>query len=61
MTETYSKHWENKGYTMDEALKKKHAVDEAKMTSQAYSKWESAVIIPDERGGYKVEVSTKMI
>ena len=58
ITDTFSKHYGMGGYTYEEALRKKNAVDEAHC-SAPNSKWNPSKIVPDERGGFKVEISTK--
>lgn len=60
MTDYFTKPGE-KGYTWEEILIKKAKVDDAHSTGFPYSKWEPAIIKPDIRGGYMVEISTKKI
>ena len=60
MTSRFSKQGEV-GYTWEEVLKKKAKVDDAHNTGFPYSKWEPAIIKPDIRGGYMVEITTKKI
>ena len=56
-TSEFSKHWDDvNGYTMEEAMKKKEAVDEAHGVGTPTSKWNPAKIVPDpsRKSGYKV-------
>ena len=47
---------------MEEAMKKKEAVDEAHGVGTPTSKWNPAKIVPDpsRKSGYKVIISTKV-
>lgn len=46
-TSEFSKHWDDvNGYTMEEAMKKKEAVDEAHGVGTPTSKWNPAKIVP---------------
>ena len=62
-TSEFSKHWDNvNGYTMEEAMKKKEAVDEAHGVGTPTSKWGPAQIVPDSsrKTVYKIVISTLM-
>lgn len=59
LTDEFSKHYGSGGYSYEEALKKKAAVDDAHGTWKEDAKWAKSKIVPDERGGYKVVISTK--
>ena len=53
----FTKRWDKiNGFTMDEAIEKKKAVDEANSVGSSKSKWNPAEIVPDtgKRAGYKV-------
>lgn len=59
-TDEFSKHYgDGKGYSYEEALHKKEAVDDAHGVWKNDAKWAPSCIVPDERGGYKVIISSK--
>lgn len=62
-TSEFRKHWDDdKGFTMEEAMMKKAAVDDAHGVGTPTSKWNPAEIVPDtgRKSGFKVVISTKV-
>ena len=59
MISEFKKHWSRAGFTYAEAVRKKVKVDEAHAVGNARSKWNPAEIVDDERGGFKVVITTK--
>lgn len=59
MQSEFTKRWDTTGFSYEEALKKKEAVDEAHGVGTSKTCWNSSTILPDERGGYKVIITTK--
>ncbi|MBO4815609.1 MAG: hypothetical protein J5507_01380 [Clostridia bacterium] len=62
MKSIFSKHWDQyHGFTMEEAEKKKIAVDEAHGVNQINAKWKPAKILsdPEKKDGYMVVIETK--
>ena len=57
MKDTFSKNYSGTGYTWDEDIAKRKEVDSAH--GNGHGKWKPAEIVPDPRGGYQVEISTK--
>ena len=55
----FSKHWSKTGFTFGEAVRKIAAVEAAHGVGTPRSKWGPAVMVADERGGYKIVISTK--
>ena len=55
----FTKRWSETGFTMEEAESKKAAVNEAHAVGTAKSQWNPAQIVEDDRGGYKVTITTK--
>lgn len=58
MSSEFTKRWDKTGYSMEEARLKKEKVDEAHGVGTPESKWSESEIVPDERGGYKVVITT---
>ena len=62
MKSYFSKHWDRNGFTMEEAVKKKTAVDEAHGVNKVNAKWNPAEIVEDsQKGGYLVVIETKAL
>lgn len=59
MTSEFTKHWSRTGFTYGEAVRKKAAVDEAHKVGNPKSRWNPAEIVDDDRGGFKVVITTK--
>lgn len=59
MKSTFSKHWDNKGYTVEEAFAKLEKVNEAHGVNRPDAKWNPGNVITDPRGGYMVVIETK--
>lgn len=60
MKDYFTKHYgDGKGYTYEEAIQKKAAVDDAHGCWRNDAKWKYSEIVPDSRGGYMVVISTK--
>lgn len=58
-TSEFTKRWSRTGFTYGEAVRKKAQVDEAHGVGTPNSKWDPADIVSDDRGGFKVMISTK--
>ena len=56
ITDEFRCSWHSGGYTYEEAMRKKEAVDEAHGVGKTM--WEPSRIVPDERGGFKIVIST---
>ena len=59
----FSKHWDpKKGFSMEEAIEKKSAVDDTHGVGTSNAKWNPAEIVPDTgkpNGGYIVIIRAK--
>ena len=58
-TSEFTKRWSRTGFTYGEAVRKKATVDQAHGVGTASSKWNPAEIVDDDRGGFKVIITTK--
>ena len=59
-TSEFQNHWDSVGFSMEEALRKKAAVDEAHLAGfPKKSTWNPAKIVADPRGGFKVVICSE--
>lgn len=55
----FSKHSSETGFTFEEAAIEKDLLDKVHSVKTPTSKWNPAEIVDDERGGYKLILTTK--
>lgn len=58
MRDTFSKNWDEVGYTKEEAEARKSKIDEAHGVGTPNTKWAESKIEADPRGGYLIVIET---
>ena len=58
MRDIFSKHWDEKGYTKEEAEARKAKIDADHGVGTPKTKWAESKIEPDPRGGYLIVIET---